>query len=435
MELPRIRYVSSRDGLSLAYFVIGQGPRNVVFVNGVASHLEFNWEMPSLRALYLRLAAIGRLAVFDKRGLGLSDRQFGTGTLEDRMDDVRAVMNAAQFDRASVIGASEGAPMAILFAATYPDRVERLVLYGGFAYGGGPDADVDAARLAESMWGTGGYLRAAVGNAPNDPPLLQRFERNVATPRGINELMRLNALIDVRTVLADVRVPTVVIHERHDPMVPFSAGLQLSRCIPDATLVELDNGYHVGWGEHDNDVAFDEIVSFVSGQRTTSTNDVSDRVLATVLFTDIVGSTELLVAMGDHRWSDVLSRYHTSALELVRQYRGRWVHSTGDGILATFDGPARGVACAQAIRDRGIELGLTTRSGLHTGEVEVVGDDIRGIAVSFAARIVAVADPDQVWVSATVPGLVVGSSLTFKARGSYALKGLPGESELFTVLP
>jgi class 3 adenylate cyclase len=342
-------------------------------------------------------------------------------------------MDAATFERASLIGASEGAPMAILFAATYPDRVERLGLYGGFAYGGGSDADLDAFRVVEASWGTGSFVRLAIANCPNDPSLLQRFERNVATPRGMRELTHRNALIDVRPILPDVRVPTLVVHDRHDPVVAFAAGRQLARRIPNATLVELDNGYHWGWGEHDNDAAIDEFVSFVSGERVTS-DDASDRVLATVLFTDIVDSTQLAVASGDHRWSGLLDRYLSSARDAVHRHRGHWVKSTGDGILAYFDGPARAVICASEIYQRGVELGLATRSGLHTGEVETHADDIAGIAVHVAARIAAVATPNEIWVSATIPGLVVGSSLSFETRGHHELRGLGDGVELLAAV-
>jgi class 3 adenylate cyclase len=423
VELPRIRYTLSHDGLSLAYYVIGRGDRDLVFINGSANHLELTWEIPGFRAVFTRLAAVGRLAVFDKRGQGLSDRDLGVGTLDDRMDDVRSVMDAAGFGRASLIGVSEGVPMAVLFAATYPDRVERLVLYGGFAYGGGPDADLDAVRVVDASWGTGSFVRLAIANCPNDQALLQRFERNVATPRGMREFTRRNALIDVRPILPDVRVPTLVVHDRHDPLVSFAAGRQLARHIPDATLVDLDNGYHWGWGEHDNDAAIDEFVSFISGERVT-TDDVSERVLATVLFTDIVDSTELAIASGDHRWRSVLDRYHSGGRDAVDRHRGHWVKSTGDGILAYFDGPTRAVICAREIRQLGLELGLTTRSGLHTGEVETHAGDVAGVAVHMAARIVAVATPGEIWVSATIPGLVVGSSLSFDSRGCHTLKGL-----------
>jgi pimeloyl-ACP methyl ester carboxylesterase len=432
MELPRIRYARTHDDLSIAYFVLGRGERNMVFIMGAANHLEFNWEMPSLQALYRRLAAVGRLAVFDKRGLGLSDRHLGVGTLEERMDDVRSVMDAAGFAQADLIGASEGGAMAILFAATYPQRVRRLVLFGAFPYGGGLDDthDNDLPRLIEASWGTGSAMRTYFGNYPNDPSLLERFERNVATPRGMAELVRRNCLIDVSPVLADVRVPTLVIHDRRDPVVPFEAGCQLAERIPGAKLVELDNGYHWGWREHDNDVMIDEAITFLTGERP-PTDEAADRVLATVLFTDIVQSTELANQIGDQRWRGVLDGYESRAINAVRHHRGRWVKSTGDGVLASFDGPGRAIACAKEIRTCGQELGLATRSGLHTGEVEERGDDIAGVAVHTAARIVAAAAPGEIWVSATIPGLVVGSPVTFETRGEHQLKGLVKSMELF----
>jgi class 3 adenylate cyclase len=320
--------------------------------------------------------------------------------------------------------------MAILFAATYPSRVHRLVLIAAFPYGGGEDNDM--IRLVESSWGTGMFMRAHFGNYPNDPPLLERFERNIATPRGISELMRRNAFIDVRPVLADVRVPTLVVHDHRDPVVPFAAGRYLARRIPGAKLVEVDNGYHWGWGEHDNDVVVDEVVAFLTGEPVRS-EDLTDRVLATVLFTDIVDSTEVATEMGDHRWRVMLDSYESQAIDAVRHHRGRWVKSTGDGVLASFDGPARAIACAKEIRTCGHELGFATRSGLHTGEVEARGDDIAGLAVHIAARIVAAALPGEIWVSATIPGLVVGSTVTFQTRGHHELKGIALPVELLAV--
>jgi class 3 adenylate cyclase len=283
--------------------------------------------------------------------------------------------------------------------------------------------------MVEASWGIGVFMGAYFGNYPNDPPLLERFERNVATPRGMSELVRRNLLIDVRPVLADVRVPTLVVHDRRDPVVPFEAGCELARCIPRAKLVEIDNGYHWGWREHDNDVMIDEAISFLTDERPPS-EDMTDRVLATVLFTDIVQSTELANEIGDQRWRGVLDSYESRAIGAVRHYRGRWVKSTGDGVLASFDGPARAIACAKEIRTCGHELGLATRSGLHTGEVEVRGDDIAGVAVHTAARIVAAAAPGEIWVSATIPGLVVGSPWTFETRGQHQLKGLVESMEL-----
>jgi pimeloyl-ACP methyl ester carboxylesterase len=432
VDLPRIRYTTTSDGLSLAYYIIGHGDATTVFILGLASHLELTWEVPGLRAIFVRLAGLGRLAVFDKRGLGLSERELGVGTLEYRVDDVRTIMDAAGFERANIVGISEGGSMAILFAATYPQRVERLVLVASYPWGGGEDST--AVRLAEATWGTGMYVRAAMGNTPKDPQVVERLERNIATPRAISALMRQNAVIDVRPILGDVRVPTLVINDRLDPIVPVAAGRYLARHIPGARFVEAKNGCHWGWGEHDNDEIIEEVVAFLGGERQSPGGD-SGRVLATVLFTDIVGSTEQAVEMGDLEWRRRLDQYEAAARQAVVASQGRWVSFTGDGILAVFDGPGRAVACARHLREWTTEiLGLATRSGLHVGEVEARGDDISGQAVHLAARIVTATAADEIWVSGVLPGLVAGSGLRFETRGAHTLKGFPGSTELFAVV-
>ena len=359
MDLPRIKYTTTSDGLSIAYYVTGHGDENTVIVMGLASHLELTWEIPGVRAVVTRLAEQGRVAMFDKRGLGLSERELGVGTFERRTEDIGTVMDAAGFDHANILGISEGGPMAVLFAATYPDRVDRLALVASFPWGGGEDTT--AMALIEATWGSGTYARTAIGNAPKDPEVTGRLERNVATPMGISKLVRQNALIDVRPILGHVRVPTLVVHDRFDAIVPIAAGRHLARHIPEARLVEVANGWHWGWGEHDNDDIIDEIVAFVGGERR-SPSDSSGRVLATVLFADIVGSTERAVDLGDLEWRRLLDRYETSARETVRKGRGRWINFTGDGIVAVFDGPGRGVECARELRDSAsATLGLSTR--------------------------------------------------------------------------
>jgi class 3 adenylate cyclase len=278
------------------------------------------------------------------------------------------------------------------------------------------------------------YVRAAMGNTPKDPQVVERLERNIATPRAISALMRQNAAIDVRPILGHVRVPTLVVNDRLDPIVPVAAGRYLARHIPGARFLEVNNGCHWGWGEHDNDEIIDEVVAFLGGERQ-SPGDLGGRVLATVLFTDIVGSTGQAVEMGDLEWRRRLDQYEGAARDAVLASQGRWVSFTGDGILAVFDGPGRGVACARRLREWTTEaLGLATRSGLHVGEVEARGDDISGQAVHLAARIMTATAADEIWVSGVLPGLVAGSGLRFETRGAHTLKGFPGSTELFAVV-
>jgi class 3 adenylate cyclase/pimeloyl-ACP methyl ester carboxylesterase len=432
VELPRIRYTTTQDGLSIAYYVTGHGEQNTVLLTGATSHLEVNWEIPGMRAGVVRLTELGRLAVFDKRGMGLSDRHSGVGTLELRMEDLRAVMDAADFERANLVAVSESGAMAILFAVTFPERVERLVLVAAFPYGGGKDNK--AVPLVNATWGTGMFARACLGNAPKDPRVTERLERNVATPHGINELMRQNALIDVRPILGHVNVPTLVVNDRLDPIVPVAAGRYLASHIPGARFVEVANGCHWGWGEHDNDEILDEIVGFLGGETHFEPDVTSDRVLATVLFTDIAGSTERAVRLGDFEWRQILSRYEAAARDAVSARGGRWVRFTGDGFVATFDGPGRCLACAHVTRQSASDLGLETRTGVHVGEIEIRNDDISGQAVHLAARVMSAARPNEIWVSSAIPGLVAGSGLTFESRGQHELKGFPEPVELYAVV-
>jgi len=444
-EFPSARYAKSGD-LSIAYAVYGDGPLDVVFVPGFVSHVEMGWDLGT-GPIRRRLGSFARLIYFDKRGTGMSDRAAGIPTLEERMDDVRAVMDAAGSERAAVVGISEGGPLSLLFAATYPERVSSLVLWGTSAcFSGAPDYPVERPAIWESMpalmeqgWGTGRVLSMMVKRHPElsreeRGKLLDetaRFERHWATPGGVRQLMEMNKQLDCRGVLPTISVPTLVVHRAGDPVIPSTDGRWLAEHIAGARYAELPGDFHVGALRGDDDDLLDEVEEFLTGSRHAGAD--LDRVLATVLFTDIVGSTEKASQLGDHRWKQLLDTTDDVVAREVTRHGGRLVKSTGDGHLATFDGPARGVRCATAIRDGVRRYGIELRSGLHTGEIELRGEDVGGIAVHIGARVGAAAGPGEVFVSRTVVDLVAGSGLEFAERGSCTLKGVPGEWSLFSV--
>ena len=447
---PETRYAKSGD-VNIAYQVLGDGPFDLVLVPGWASHIEHQWEEPSFARFLRRLASFSRLIMFDKRGTGLSDRVSISElpTLEQRMDDVRAVMDAVGSERAALMGVSEGGPMSVLFAATYPQRTAALVLYGTMAKGYAdqdypwalPREAVESNLAAmekewgiEREWGHPYALNLFAPSRLND----QRFQewwakwgRLAASPGAAIALSRMNMEIDVRHVLPTVRVPTLVVHRKGDRACWVGGARYMAERIPDAKYVELPGDDHfpvVG----DADAVLDEAQEFLTGVRPAPE---PDRVLATVLFTDIVGSTERAAQLGDHRWRDLLDNYYALARRDLGRFRGREVKTTGDGFLATFDGPARGIRCACAISDEAGRLGLPIRAGLHTGECEIMGEDIGGIAVHIGARVATMAAPGEVLVSSTVKDLVAGSGLRFEDRGSRTLKGVPEEWHLFAVEP
>jgi class 3 adenylate cyclase len=433
MDVPETRYAKSGD-LRIAYQVTGSGPLDLVFVPGFVSNLDLGWEDTGRVYFLSRLAAFSRLILFDKRGTGLSDRTAGIATLELRMDDVRAVMDAARCERAAIFGVSEGGPMSMLFAATYPERARALVLYGTYARNPGLSGDLLKHRIEsiERAWGTGEYARALAPNKARDEDYLHtlaRWERQGASPSAAIALMQMNSEIDVRQVLPSVRVPTLVLHRVGDSRIPVDVGRYLATHIPDAKYVELPGGDHSFIGERAiTDQIVDEVEEFLTGSRTAAE---PDRVLATVLFTDIVDSTKRAAELGDRDWRLLRDRHDDAVREELARYRGREVKTLGDGFLATFDGPARAVRCAAAIIDKVRPLGIEVRSGLHTGEIEVKRDDVAGIAVHIAARVVGFAGTGEVLVSSTVRDLVAGSGLRFHDRGSHALKGLPEPLHLF----
>jgi pimeloyl-ACP methyl ester carboxylesterase len=440
---PRTDYAKSGD-VHVAYQLLGDGPVNLVFVPGFVSHVEHFWEDPSLARFLRRLASFSRLVFFDKRGTGLSDRvsEAWVPTLEERMDDVRAVMDAVGFERAAIFAPSDAGSMAILFAATYPERTTALVLYGTFAAGvkepgypwGAPPAEWDAAAERwREQWGRVVFaLERFAPSKIGDERYREwfgRLERLAASPGAAAMLARMNGDIDVRRVLPAITVPTLVLHRRGELVVPVEEGRFIAEHIPGATLVELEGVDHWPWlGEADSVIG--EIQEFLTGTRE---SPEPDRVLATVLFTDIVGSTERAVEVGDSRWRDVLEDHHAVVRSALTRFRGQEIDTSGDGFFATFDGPARAVRCACAIVAGVKPLGLEVRAGLHTGECELIGDKVGGIAVHTCARVAAKAAPGEVLVSRTVKDLVAGSGLEFADRGVHRLKGIPDDWQIFAV--
>jgi class 3 adenylate cyclase len=375
--------------------------------------------------------ATSRVVSFDKRGQGLSDRVSDAPSLEQRMDDVRAIMDTISSQRATLFGHSEGCAMSALFAATYPERVSRLILFGGYV----TRRDLNIAEMVEQrvkFWGTGAMIkRVAPSLAANPDAVAQfaKFERLSASPGAVKSFTILNSQIDVSSILPAIRVPTLVLHRQGDVQVPIELGRELAARIPDAKFIEYPGGDHI-INTGDVDAVLGDIEEFVTGHRETSSSDF-ERVLATVLFTDIVDSTRSAAAVGDQAWRRLLDSHDQLAIQTVEKHRGVLVKTTGDGILATFDGPGRAVRCALAFGSAAKQIGLPLRAGLHTGEIELRGRDIGGIAVHAAARVMAQSQPSEVLVSRVVTDLVAGAGLKFAERGSHELKGLPGRWDLF----
>ncbi|WP_457094066.1 adenylate/guanylate cyclase domain-containing protein [Microvirga sp. P5_D2] len=435
---PETRYARSGD-LHVAYQVFGAGSVDLVLVPGFISNVEETWDNPSAGRWLERLGRFARVIVFDKRGTGLSDRAASVPTLDERMDDARAVMDAAQSECAVLLGISEGGSLATVFAASHPDRCASLILYGAFAKFSDwyPTEEKLAAfyRYVEEKWGTGESAWKYAPSMADDAgfkKIWARHERVGATPASAKALMRMNQEIDISSVLSAIRVPTLVIHRTEDAAVSIEAGRYLAQHIPGARLAEFVGADHLPYiGETADDIA-DEIQEFVTGSRP----DVEpDRILATVLLTDIVDSTKQASDLGDRRWRRLLDQHDDLVRQEISRFRGREVKSLGDGFLATFDGPARAVRCAAAIIGGAHSLGLQIRCGLHTGEIELKGQDIAGIAVHIAARIAAQAQGDQVLVSSTVRDLVAGSGLRFVDEGARSLKGIFDEVRVFSIAP
>jgi class 3 adenylate cyclase len=439
-EMAETRYARSGD-LSIAYQAVGSG-LDVVFVAGSVSHVELGWDEPPTAPVHRRLSRFGRLITFDKRGVGLSDRTTELPTLEQRMDDLRAVMDAADCERAAIVGMSEGGPTALLFAATYPERVSALVLWATFArvawapdYPQGLDVQEAEAFMdqIEENWGHGRVLPLiATHDAPDDEPTRRRFahlERSSATPTMAAAANRFSLYIDARHALGAISAPTLVIHRTGDPLINVAHGRYLAEHIRGARYSEYPGDFHESALGKDEEV-LDEIEEFLTGTRR---EHEIDRVLKTIMFTDIVGSTERAVSLGDRRWHELLDAHDSAVRQELERFHGQEVKTVGDGFLAAFDGPARAIRCAQAITDKLGAIGLEVRTGLHSGECEARGDDLAGVAVHIGARVGSLAGPNEVLVTSTVRDLVTGSGVEFHDRGRHSLRGIPGEWQLLAV--
>ena len=440
---PQTRYTES-GGLSIAYQVFGSGTQDLVVVPGTISHLEECWRAPDYVSFMRRLGQNFRVILFDKLGQGMSDRFEGVPTLERRMDDLRAVMHAVGSAKAVLFALSEGGTVAALFTASFPALVERLVLYGTMArftqapdYPFMPPLDQMLLMLGKS-WGTPASVRGFAPSRADDPvsaEYVARMQRLTASPSAMRKLVTANDQIDARFVLPQIRRPTLVIQRRGDLVVSVGNGRYLADHIPDAVYLETPGGDHFLYASPADDVV-DALCRFaVDGWVREPSDAQAGRWLATVLFTDIVGSTDMAVRLGDQAWSALLQKFHAIGRAQLAEHRGVLVDTAGDGLFATFDGPARAIRCAAALGAALQELGIEIRAGLHTGEVEAQGDKVSGMAVHIGARVMSHAGAGEVLVSGTTKDLVAGSGITFDARGSHALKGVPGDWNLYSASP
>lgn len=435
----QVRYARN-DDVSIAYLEIGEGPLDLLILPGFVSHLEVSMEHPPIARFFRRLASFARVILFDKRGTGLSDRG-----IDHSMDlyaaDARAVMDAVGSQRAAVLGISEGGATALLFAGTYPERTSALIVYGGFArvaeahdfpIGLPADLLLRTAEYMSSKWGTGVGLAGWAPSLAHDEDQRQwwaRFQRLSASPRDVKMIMSAYSSIDVRHALPAISAPTLVVHRKDDVMVPVDLARFVADNVAGAKYLELEGADHFVFTGN-SDAILDEIEEFLTGVRR---GPEPNRKLATVLFTDIVGSTDRASSVGDSDWSDLLGRHDSMVRRALVRFTGHEVKTTGDGFLATFEGPTAAIRCADSVRDGATGLGIEVRIGIHTGEIEVTESDVGGIGVNIARRVCDLAGPSEVWVSATVPGVVVGSGIEFQERGAHSLKGLPGETPLFSV--
>ncbi len=438
---PETRYARSGE-IGIAYQVTGEGELDLVIAFPFLSHVDLLWESPAMAHFVRRLGSFARVILFDRRGVGLSDPAGGAPTLEERMDDVRAVMDAAGSERAALLGMSEGATMCMLFAATYPQRTSALVLWGAMArsteaedYPWAPPKDALAEaneELIAPLWGQGATIEIFSPSLAADPrarDFQARFERQAASPMRVSELFRMFLDTDVRGALPLIQAPTLVLQRRGDRAVNYRAARWLSEQIAGSHYLELRGEDHFPW-VGDSEAALAPIEEFLTGVRP---GPAPERVLATVLFTDVVDSTRLATELGDRRWRELLEQHHELVREQLERFEGREIKTTGDGFLATFDGPTRAAECARAIAETMPALGIEVRAGLHTGEVELIGEDVGGIGVHVAARIAALAGPSEVLASRTVRDLAVGSGIEFEPRGAQRLKGVAEDWEVFSV--
>lgn len=431
---PRTQYAKSGD-VHIAYQVFGEGAVDLVFVPGFVSHIENYWDEPNFARWLRRLGSFSRVIMFDKRGTGLSDQVSELPGMDQRMDDVRAVMDAVGIKRAAIFGISEGGSLATLFAATHPERSQALIIYGGFAQFSSwiptQEAMESLFQYIDKSWGSGESWLNFAPTKEGDLAFQQwwgKFERLGASPGAVKTLMRMNSQIDITEILPSVNVPTLVIHRKDDLLVRVEAGRLLAERIPGAKYVELSGADHLPFVGENSDRILDEMEHFLTGE--TSTPSV-ERVLATVVFTDIVGSTARAQTLGDRTWGDLLDLHDKAVRKELSRFRGNEIKWTGDGFLAAFDRPARAIQCALAIVNTVRALGLEVRAGIHTGEVDFVKNDIRGIAVHIASRVADLANGGDVVVSRTVKDLVAGSGIAFQDYGTHELKGVPDQWMLF----
>ena len=439
---PETRYAKSGD-VSIAYQVLGTGSLDLVYVMGWVSNIEYYWQEPSMNHFLKRLSSFSRLIVFDKRGTGLSDKVVNLPTLEQRMDDVRAVMDAVGSEKAALLGVSEGGPMSALFAATYPERTRALIMYGSYPkrqwspdypWAPTPEQRQLFYDAIQNKWGGIVDLDTLAPSVMND----ERFKkwwaaylRHSASPADALALAKMNTEIDIRHILPAIHVPTLIIHRTGDIDISVEGSRYMAQQIPNAKFVELPGNDHLLW-VGDAEKILNEIEIFLTGELHTIE---PHRVLLTCLFTDIVGSTEAAQSLGDERWRNLLQSHNEVIRNQLLLYKGREIKTTGDGFLATFDGPARAVRCACSIRDQVRQLGLEIRAGLHTGECEIIDEDeIGGISVHIASRIMSKAMAGEVYTSGTVKDLVAGSGIKFEKKGLFPLKGIPGNWELYSVI-
>ncbi|MBX3427966.1 MAG: adenylate/guanylate cyclase domain-containing protein [Hyphomonadaceae bacterium] len=440
MSAPTTRYAYS-DDVCIAYQATGKGPPDVIWAPGTMSHLDMDWEHPRRAMFFEKFSKFCRLIRFDKRGTGLSDRPTKMATLEERTDDIRAVMDAMGLQRAHLFGGSEGGSMACMFAAMYPERVQSLIVWGAQAkwlntpdhpWGQTREEHEAMLELIHDGWPTVEYVVGpGAGLGPDADPavvdMMLRYMRAAASPSAVRAYEAMNAEIDTRPILPTIRAPTMVMNRTGDPVAIADAARDMAARIPGAIFKEYPGDSHSAMLD-DMDVVLSDIQEFVTGERPVDSND---RVLATVMFVDVVGSTEHMAKIGDAAWRSTLNSYYAIVRKALARHRGKEANSAGDGMLATFDGPARAVRCALEITQAVGQIGLEVRAGVHIGECELMGEDVGGMAVHIGARILSKASPSEVLTSGTVKDLVAGSGLRFEARGVESLKGVPGEWPLF----